>query len=150
MGFVNPMLLWGALAAASPIIIYFIMRRKVRTVDWAAMQFLMDIVQERKSRWEEILLLALRTLMLLCLALAIAQPTLNVSGAALLNLGGQTDVVLLIDDTYSTATRAGAQSRFAMAQEKAIEVIDELPSASGIALLQTPNPREDGMPIRKT
>lgn len=135
MGFVNPMLLWGALAAASPIIIYYIMRRKVRTVDWAAMQFLMDIVQERKSRWEEILLIVLRTLMLLCLALAIAQPTLNVSGAALLNLGGQTDVVLLLDDTYSTATRAGAQSRFAMAQEKAIEVIDELPSASGIALL---------------
>lgn len=129
------MLLWGALAAASPIIIYFIMRRKVRTVDWAAMQFLMDIVQERKSRWEEILLIVLRTLMLLCLALAIAQPTLNVAGASLLSLGGQTDVVLLLDDTYSTATRSGAQNRFAMAQEKAIEVIDGLPAASGIALL---------------
>lgn len=135
MSFITPLFLWGALAALSPILIYIIMRRKVKTIDWAAMQFLVDIIQERKSRWEEVLLIILRTLMLLCLALAIAQPTLSTAGVANLLPGGQTDVVLLLDDTYSMATRSGAQSRFASAQEMAVKILDDLPSSNGVSLL---------------
>src|SRR5687768_127527 len=92
------MLLWG-LAAALPILIHLWSRRRYREVTWAAMQFLLAAMRKNSRRilLEQWLLLAVRTLILLLLALALADPALSLlrawTGAS---TSGQTHVVLVI------------------------------------------------------
>ncbi|RMD77932.1 MAG: hypothetical protein D6820_10815, partial [Lentisphaerae bacterium] len=61
MTFLNPFLLSGLALVSVPIIIYLLHRRKIRKLEWAAMEFLLDIVQEQQKRFqlEEWLLLLL-------------------------------------------------------------------------------------------
>ena len=64
----------GILAAAVPIVIHLLLRRRRRPVEWAAMSLLMQAVRRhrRRARIERVLLLALRGLLLA--ALGVAQP----------------------------------------------------------------------------
>src|SRR5690606_8957878 len=66
------MLLWGA-AAAIPIMLHFLCRRRRVVVTWGAMALLMRVVEReaRRVRLEQLLLLLLRTLILLTLAAAL-------------------------------------------------------------------------------
>lgn len=92
------MLLWG-LAAALPILIHLWSRRRYREVTWAAMQFLIAAMRKNSRRilLEQWLLLAVRTLILLLLALALADPSLSLLPAWSGARGGQTHLVLVID-----------------------------------------------------
>lgn len=76
MQFLNPLLAFGLLAVAIPIIIHILTRQTGRTVDWGAMHFLRDslIVRNRRIRLEEALLMASRCLLLALLAAALARP----------------------------------------------------------------------------
>ncbi len=76
IGFVTPALLgWLALAAV-PVLIHWLFRRRYREVSWGAMQFLHEAVrkQSRRTRLEQLLLLAARILVLVLLVLALARP----------------------------------------------------------------------------
>jgi hypothetical protein len=72
----QPWMLIGLAAVAIPIIIHLLNRRKANNVDWGAMQFLMGSLVSRSRRMllEEMLLLALRCLLLALLALALSLP----------------------------------------------------------------------------
>jgi len=76
MSFANTLMLLGLSAAAIPILIHLLHRRKARDIDWGAMQFLLGSVVSRNRRMllEEVLLLALRCMLLALLALAMALP----------------------------------------------------------------------------
>ncbi|MFH1730654.1 MAG: VWA domain-containing protein, partial [Planctomycetota bacterium] len=76
MLFANTLMLIGLFAALIPIIIHLLNRRAAETVDWGAMQFLLGSVVSRSRRMllEEMLLLALRCLLLALVALAMALP----------------------------------------------------------------------------
>ena len=76
MQFLNPLLAFGLLAVAIPIIIHFLTRQTGRTVDWGAIQFLQDslVIRNRRIRLEEALLMAARCLLLALLAAALARP----------------------------------------------------------------------------
>ena len=71
----SAMLLWG-LAAALPIIIHLLSKRKYREMTWAAMEFLLAALRKnaRRIRIEQLLLLLIRVAILLLLALALADP----------------------------------------------------------------------------
>ena len=76
LSFMNPSLLFGAAAAALPIIIHFLSRRRVRRLPFSDLRFL-DEVQSRQARSLGIrrwLLLLLRVLAILLVALAAAGP----------------------------------------------------------------------------
>lgn len=76
IGFVTPAFLgWLALAAV-PVLIHWLFRRRHREVSWGAMQFLHEAVrkQSRRTRLEQLLLLAARILVLMLLVLALARP----------------------------------------------------------------------------
>ncbi|MEM7010160.1 MAG: BatA domain-containing protein, partial [Verrucomicrobiota bacterium] len=72
----NSALVFGLLAVSIPIIIHFLTRQTGRTVDWGAIQFLIDsmVIRNRRIRLEEALLMAARCLLLALLALALARP----------------------------------------------------------------------------
>src|SRR5438552_15702730 len=64
-------------AAAVPVIIHLLHRRRYRVVDWAAMRFLLAAQRQnvRRLRLEQWLLLAIRCLVLVLLAGALAAVT---------------------------------------------------------------------------
>src|SRR3954471_17830695 len=79
MTFLTPLMLFGALAAAIPVAIHLFFRSRYRTVPWAAMKFLLASVEQtsRRLRFQELVLLMLRILVLTVLALALARPVLS-------------------------------------------------------------------------
>ncbi len=75
-GFASPALLgWLALAVV-PVLIHWLFRRRYREVTWAAMQFLHAAArkQSRRTRLEQLLLLAARVLILALIVFALARP----------------------------------------------------------------------------
>jgi hypothetical protein len=86
--FLSPLMLLGALAIASPIIIHLLARRQVKRVPWAAMRFLQRAVErnQRRMNLEDVILMCVRCLLFLLLALALARPALR-KGAPLGSVG---------------------------------------------------------------
>jgi len=78
MTFLNWAMLAGLVAVAIPIIIHLLNRHRATLVDWGAMRFLLESLTMRRRRImiEEIILLALRCLVMALLALALARPFL--------------------------------------------------------------------------
>ncbi len=76
MTFINWPMLIGLVAVAVPIIIHLLNRSRARVIDWGAMRFLLASLtsQNRRILLEEIILLALRCLLVALVALAIARP----------------------------------------------------------------------------
>jgi hypothetical protein len=76
MLFQNMWLLAGLLTVSIPIIIHLLNRRTPRTVQWGAIQFLLDsmIRCKRRIMLEEVLLLGARCLLLSLVACAVARP----------------------------------------------------------------------------
>ncbi|MCA9245597.1 MAG: BatA domain-containing protein, partial [Planctomycetales bacterium] len=66
----------GAIAAAGPVLIHLMNRRRFRVVEWAAMDFLREAMQRNRKilRLRDLLLLILRTAVVLLFGLALARP----------------------------------------------------------------------------
>ncbi|GAB3557018.1 BatA domain-containing protein [Spirosoma fluminis] len=79
MQFVEPYLLWGALAVAIPVVIHFWHQKRGKLLPWAATQWLTekDQQQSRGLRLDNIALLIVRCLLLLLVALLLSQPVLH-------------------------------------------------------------------------
>src|SRR4051812_20064485 len=147
-GMVNPaFFVAGIFLAAIPIIIHILNRRRFRTVNWAAMEFLLRAMRKnrRRLRFEQWLLLAVRCFVLGLLGLALARP-LGCNQATLAHLAGQRTGlhVLIIDNSYSMAyeaDRPDAKANFDQAKILAKGVIDRL-SAGGesVAIITAARP----------
>lgn len=76
----------GALAAAGPILIHLLNRRRFKVVDWAAMDFLREALERNRRvlHFRDILLLALRVLAVLLVGFVLARPFFKGSGASAL------------------------------------------------------------------
>jgi hypothetical protein len=134
----NPLLAWLGVGAVSvPILIHLLNRRKFERVVWAAMRFLRVSVEQnqRRIRVEDMLLLALRCLLVLLLGLALARPVLRSFGAG--GWLGQSKVtaVVLLDNSYSMSATDGAKSRFQLAQDAADQAVASLPTGSAVSVL---------------
>ncbi|MEX2173463.1 MAG: BatA domain-containing protein, partial [Pirellulaceae bacterium] len=136
------MLAW-AIAAALPILIHLWSRRKFREESWAAMEFLLAAMRKnaRRIQVEQWLLLAVRTAILVLLALALADPQLSLlgswSGPA---AAGQSHVVLVLDGSYSMAYQDESQrqddkSRFDAARDAAKQWVADGRQGDGYTLV---------------
>ncbi|RYD31371.1 MAG: hypothetical protein EOP85_22835, partial [Verrucomicrobiaceae bacterium] len=107
MLFLNPLLLWGLLAAGVPIAIHLLNRRRHKTIQWAAMQFLLKATRESrgKKKLRHFLILACRALAIAALAFAAARPV--VSGLIGWGGGSIDTVVLLLDRSASMEAKPG-------------------------------------------
>ena len=110
MSFYQQPLLWFILAAAIPVIIHLLNRRRHKTVAWAAMQFLLKATRESrgKKKLRHILILTARALGIACLATAAARPMIG----GLLGWGGKSfdTVILILDRSASMETTADGAS----------------------------------------
>ena len=107
MLFLSPLLLWFLAAASVPIVIHLINRRRHKTIQWAAMQFLLKASRESrgKKKLRNILILTCRALGIAALALAAARPI--VSGLMGWGGGSIDTVVLLLDRSASMEVKPG-------------------------------------------
>lgn len=135
MAFLNPLLLFGIAAISVPIIIHLLTNRKVKRVVWAAMQFLQNAVEKNQRRLniEDLILLALRCLLLLLLAFALARPAFRKGGFGGFSKG-QEMAVIAIDNSYSMSQTDGVTSRFDKAKKAAEQIIDAMPMGSSVAV----------------
>ena len=115
MTFLFPAFLFGALAAAAPILLYFFARDRAPRLPFSDVRFLERafVRHDRRRRLRELLLLALRVAALLLLAVAFARPFLDAAG------GAQRVTVLVVDRSLSLS----APGQMALARERAREAI---------------------------
>lgn len=143
--FLNAPLLWGALLFTVPLIIHLLNKRRFRRVRWAAMDFLLRAYKrtQRRMRLENILLLLARCLIPVLFALAAARPFLS-SAMPLGPVAGKSrDVILVIDESYSMARRAGGETCFDIAKNQVRKLLKTLDFDGGdtatiVTLSKTP------------
>jgi hypothetical protein len=127
----------GAGAVSVPIVIHLLNKRKFEKVVWGAMRFLKISVEQNQRRLqiEDMLLLALRCLLLFLLGMALARPTLRSFAGG--GWFGQAKVmaVVLLDNSYSMSATDGAKSRFELAKDAADQAIASLPTGSSVSVL---------------
>ena len=72
----SPLLIWGTLLGAIPIIIHLLNRRRFRRVEWAPMHYLRLTIQRNRRRiqFEQLLLLLLRIALMVLLVLLSRPP----------------------------------------------------------------------------
>ncbi len=107
MTFFSPLLLWFVAAASVPVIIHLLNKRRHKTVQWAAMQFLLKATRESrgKKKLRHILILTCRALGIAALAFAAARPV--VSGLLGWGAGTIDTVILILDRSASMEIRSG-------------------------------------------
>ena len=105
MTFLAPFLLWFLAAASVPVIIHLLNKRRHKTIQWAAMQFLLRATRESrgKKKIRHILILTCRALGIAALAFAAARPI--VSGLLGWGAGTIDSVVLILDRSASMELR---------------------------------------------
>lgn len=135
MTFLNAMLLGGALAAAIPVLLHLLNRRRFRVVRWGAMQFLEDVLRtnRKRVRLEQILLMLVRAGIPVLLALCMARPVLT--GVQALIRGAPTSLVVLFDNSYSMEAGSGTRTALAAAREEASDMVGRLPRGSEAAVV---------------
>lgn len=131
MSFLQQSLLWFTLAAAIPVIIHLLNKRRHKTIQWAAMQFLLKATKESrgKKKLRHILILTCRALGLAMLAIAAARPVM--SGLLGWNAGRVDNVILILDRSASMEVRPGDgfDSRRAQVLEKVRNTFKDLGGA---------------------
>ena len=130
--FTHPALLGGLALASLPIIIHLLNRRRFKMLEWAAMDFLLKAaVRNRKRvRLENLLLLLLRTLVVVLLILAVARPFTQAEDAlaSLFGSEGQTERIVLLDDSHSMKAGQGNRAAFDVAKQLTAKLIERLNS----------------------
>lgn len=126
----------GILAAAGPILIHFLNRRRYRVVEWAAMDFLREALyrSRRILQLRDLLLLVLRTACILIFGFALARPYFSRLAAAT-ESGQPVHAVMLIDNSLSMAYEELDGSVLALAKAKAKDLIDALPQGSRTSII---------------
>ena len=102
-----PLFWWGLPLAAAPVLIHLINLLRQRRVKWAAMEFLLASQQRYRTRvlLRQVVLLALRTLALLGLVAALAQPRWRSAGG--IAGGTATTHLVVLDDSLSMGDATG-------------------------------------------
>ncbi len=135
--FLNPLMLFGMFGISIPIAIHLLNKRKFDHIQWAAMRFLQVSIEQNQRRLqiEDLLLLALRCLMILLLATALSRPALNSSAVGGLFGGSSVNAVIVVDNSYSMSATDGVNSRFDLAKKAAEQVLELLPTGSSTAVV---------------
>lgn len=134
----------GAAAAAVPIVIHLLNRRRVRPLRWAAMTWLLAALKKHQKRlkMENWLILALRVAALLLLGLGLSRVVLSDSALVALSRPKRS-VILLLDTSYSTAARDGARSVSDRIREEADRVLSGLGAEDTLCVLVSNDVRGD-------
>jgi len=143
MTFLNTAFLFLLSAVSIPLIIHFLSKRRIRTVEFSSLKFL-EQMQKSRMRWlriKELILLALRMLVIALIVLAFARPTLRgFAGSS----KAQSSAVVILDRSVSMDAEGETGSLFEEARRLAGKLIDSFDAGDQITLIASPG---DGSPL---
>ena len=131
----------GLVSTSIPILIFLLWRQRRKPVQWAAMRFLLEAYRKhrRRMRVEQLLLLAVRCLIVLLLGAALARPVLDAAG--LLDEGGERVVYLVVDNGVSSGIQdADGAAALDALRTQALSIVDELAPGDRIGVITTAEP----------
>jgi len=139
MGFLLPTALATA-ALAIPIILLYMLKPRRQPVNVSSLMLWQQVLMDQRANapWQRLkrnLLLLLQLLILALLALALARPYFKIAATV------EGNVILLLDASASMQATDVQPSRFAAAQNEAINLVDQLSvgdAATLIIVAQTP------------
>ena len=136
MAFLNPLFLFGLFAAAIPLVIHLWSRRQAVAVDFSSLMFLVAAHRQnvRRIQLKQLLILLLRMLIVALIALALARPFLTL-GLPLAAVRTKTDVVIVLDNSYSMAYQDVDGVWFDKAKTLATDVLRSLRHGDSAALI---------------
>ncbi len=126
----------GLIAAAAPLVIHLLNRRRYRVVDWAAMDLLREALSRNKRllHLRDLLLLALRTLCVLLFGLALARPLFSRSGTTS-DANQPVHAVLVVDNSLSMGYQRLDGTLLDEARARLNDFLDRLPLGSRISVI---------------
>ena len=134
--FFNPWMLAGLAGIALPLLVHLLSRKKYDIVQWGAMQFLeLGRNAKRRVQLEELMLMLLRMALLALLAIALARPWLSGSMVSSLASRPTSDIVIILDSSYSTDWRGQATTPHAAAVRWINRFLDDCEPGDTVALL---------------
>ncbi len=136
LSFLNSIILFGLAAAAIPLLIHLLARRRLKKVYFSSLTFLKSM-QKSQLRWlkiRQLLLLIVRTLIIIFLVLAFARPALR-SHLRGVGAEAQTSAVVLLDNSYSMSRETKDGSLFELARGKAEELLELLGSGDEVTII---------------
>ena len=144
MAFLNPLFLFGLLATGIPLVIHLWNRRRVLTIDFSSLIFITAAHRENARRFQlrQFLILLLRMAIIALIALALARPFLTL-GLPVASVRAKTDVIIVLDNSYSMAYQDINGIRLDKAKTLAVDIIDTLrhgDRASLILMSDIPKP----------
>ena len=136
MTFLNPLVLIGLIAAAIPVILHLLNLRKLKTIDFSTLRFIKELQKTsiRKLKTQQILLLILRTLIIICCVLAFSRPTIKSSLPAL-GSHAKTSIIVILDNSLSMDVSDAGGNRFAKAKGLAKQIAMAMKDGDEMAFL---------------
>jgi hypothetical protein len=138
----NTMMLWWLSAAALPLLIHLLSRTRFQRTDWAAMRFL-EAAWKRHARRlaiEQWIVLALRTVLLLLIAFALADPHWRSNSSQLGKVRSPVHWVVVLDGTVSMDAKILGETRFDAARKRAREFVGESNDGDSFSLILLADP----------
>ncbi|MDE2827481.1 MAG: BatA domain-containing protein, partial [Bacteroidota bacterium] len=117
MAFINPLILFGLIAAAIPLLVYLFNFRRPQRLDYSSLALLHALQRTtlQRIRIRNWLLLLLRTLALCVLVIAFARPTLTDSAGTRFFGRSSMSAVLALDASLSMMQRDSDGTRLEQA-----------------------------------
>lgn len=135
----------GVLGVSVPVVIHILNRRRFKVMEWAAMRFLLDAIRKnrRRLRIEELILLALRCLIILLLGLALARFMGCTAIERMALTETQRTIVFVLDDSYSMEQFRGSRDTFQAALADLKQRIEDVSGRDRVAILLTSRPESE-------
>ena len=138
MTFAAPLFLLAVFAAAIPVVLHLVNRRRAKKAPFPTLRFLKLSMQKtrRRKRIQDLLLMVLRAAVLLLVAVGLARPAMTNLGA--LWGGARTAVVIILDNSASMGMIDRDRVRLETAVAAAAQILDQLTDGDQAALLFVP------------
>jgi len=145
MIFLNPAVLFGLIAASIPVLIHLLNLRKLKKVDFSTLAFIKELQKNkiRKIKIKQLLLLALRVMIILFLVMAFARPTLKGISIGGASSAAKTTAVFILDNTFSMSVVDNNGSYLNQAKETVNELLNQLQEGDEAALILLSNPSNE-------
>src|SRR5215475_840059 len=133
MSFLNPYLLFGSLALAIPVLIHLVRREKSEIIPFSSLMFLLKVPKRsiRQQKMKNLLLMALRLLILALLVGAFARPYITQAAKSAPNANSNRGTVLMLDNSYSMQYGDNFKKMKSEAQKR----IDDLRAGDRMAIV---------------
>ena len=143
MTILSPSALWFLGAISIPIVIHLLSRLRINKVEFSTVRFIKQLETSsiRKIKFQQILLLLLRMLVIASLVMMMTQPVTQGLMPGWLAAEQDARLILVIDNSASMSVKVGNQSFFELSKKEALGLLPSFNKETQITLAQTCPPK---------